>query len=438
MATYSKSCDLLEEVRIYWDQATLLKQLGVFPLVFHNLIQSSKNVATFENELAMLPILHGMNASRRLVHPTAQNCNQLVSLELLEAKNSQPASLANPPNYAPSNNCSSGLSLLFVVGGLDNITELAHQLPSLSSPSKASSNNSNNNNNNQTNNGRPLTHLVSSVFNQNAVPDVHRPEIRMVFQAASSLRMGDGSTDPIIPLGRKPLSTNTVFGFGEGEDEKSSLAPQRPSIAIDPHRNESKLFKEEASASPFHPSRALLDSSRFESHIFAVDSPISSHRQQQSHEGHPCPVQLKSHIFDTEPISPPPPRTQKTVASACPFGRDGDEDVVGTQPPNNQRRVNTQQFNSHFHGSSLVFSEESTPPISFSGLHPDGRTNRSTISLAPEISDQAPPRAVDPRAASHNQSQIVFGDNVAKEDPPLPSSRVLQPPGGRSTIFLQG
>lgn len=114
MATYSKSCDLLDEVRVYWDQATLLKQLGVFPVVFRNLIQTSKHEATFENELAMLPIMHGMNASRRLVHPTVQNCNQLVSLETLEAKGTRPAPMAGRPNYAPSNRRSFATSLILI------------------------------------------------------------------------------------------------------------------------------------------------------------------------------------------------------------------------------------------------------------------------------------------------------------------------------------
>lgn len=83
VAKYAADADLLEEVRIYWDQATLLKQLGIFQMAFHTCIK--KNEADFANGLATLPIMDGMRSSRRLAHPTPHNCNQLAALEALEA-----------------------------------------------------------------------------------------------------------------------------------------------------------------------------------------------------------------------------------------------------------------------------------------------------------------------------------------------------------------
>lgn len=74
----------MSDVRIYWDQATVLRQLGVFHLVFNNLIRAMGKAAAFDNELDQVPIADGLRIAQRLVHPTAQNCNALVPLDALE------------------------------------------------------------------------------------------------------------------------------------------------------------------------------------------------------------------------------------------------------------------------------------------------------------------------------------------------------------------
>lgn len=100
VAKYAADADLLEEVRIYWDQATLLKQLGVFQMAFHNCIRM--NEAVFANGLAALPIMDGMRSSRRLAHPTPQNCNQLAALEALEKARQDRTNLAAAVKLSPS------------------------------------------------------------------------------------------------------------------------------------------------------------------------------------------------------------------------------------------------------------------------------------------------------------------------------------------------
>lgn len=69
---------------MHWDQATLLRQLGIFHLAFHNLIKATGKLASFENELEQMPIADGVRVAQRLLHPTSHNSNLLVSLETLE------------------------------------------------------------------------------------------------------------------------------------------------------------------------------------------------------------------------------------------------------------------------------------------------------------------------------------------------------------------
>lgn len=76
---------LLAQVRVYWDQATILRQLGVFHLALHNLIHAVGKVTTFDNELDQVPIVDGMRIAQRLLRPNLQNANPLMSLETLEA-----------------------------------------------------------------------------------------------------------------------------------------------------------------------------------------------------------------------------------------------------------------------------------------------------------------------------------------------------------------
>jgi hypothetical protein len=92
---------------------------------------------------------------------------------------------------------------------------------------------------------------------------------------------------------------------------------------------------------------------------------------------------------------------------------------------------------SQFTGSTLGFTETSDDRgVNSSGMGAKAAAaNRSTIVFGEEAAKAEPIERLSRRAAPHNQSQLQLGDN-----PPLlpvhTSTRVLQPPGGKSSIFF--
>ena len=89
-------------MRIYWDHASLLRQLNIFHLAFRTIIRSLPNPAIFDNSLDTLPIIvDGVKICRRLCHPTSQNCNQLISLN--KAATQSTNNISAHSKYAPSN-----------------------------------------------------------------------------------------------------------------------------------------------------------------------------------------------------------------------------------------------------------------------------------------------------------------------------------------------
>lgn len=307
------------------------------------------------------------------------------------------------------------MSILFMhgslVGGLDNISAMAHELPQVS-------------NTRPVHHGRDAGHLSSKVFSQaddlTAAPLHHG--MRHVLGPASTLRLGDGSDERVQPAA--PLVNARPSIFSEEHDP----IKVRPSIAIDPHRNESHLFQE--SNSPFRPAVPVTNPSRFTSQIFAEPPTVAE--KPGSREG---PSQLRSHIFEEAPAEPAQAHT--AAPRACPFGTDEDP-RPSTLRPSPKDHDASQRLAGHFYGSGFVFQDEDRLPNSFSGIHPDGRTNRSTLSLgdADPLKD-LPRAAINPRSAMSNQSQLKLGDDDGGVAAVRPSSRVLQPPGGRSTIFLE-
>ncbi|PJF17061.1 Protein BREAST CANCER SUSCEPTIBILITY 1-like protein [Paramicrosporidium saccamoebae] len=360
VAKYSASM-LLEQVRVYWDQATLFKQLGVFHMAFHNLIRVAGNSVTFENELDTLPIVDGMRIARRLVHPTAQNCNLIVTLEALEYKPVQARTVKLSP-------------------------KMAHELPVLNMPS------------------RHIPQLKSSIFAPEE--EVTRVQPRHSASMASHLVLGDGSGEQLQPSLHVPEPS--IF--------EKEAKPLRPSITLDPHRNESRVFKEPSG--PFQPDIPLTERSRFESKIFA-DSPmkIDTAPRQQA-------LQHRSSVF--APEEEEPVVLQKAAVAECPFSTDSNIPVVMQQPKKPVRS------DSHFRGSGFSFADEDAPQASFSGRRPDPRVNRSSINF----SEDEPRVTAKTTMANRNQSQLQLGDDATAE-PIFPSSRVLQPPGGKTSIFLE-
>lgn len=83
-AKYSKNSNLLENVRVWWDQASLLKQLDHFQLSFNNLIHmSSRHESSFNNALSSLPIPDPSAIAHRIINPSIRNGNSLLDLNLL-------------------------------------------------------------------------------------------------------------------------------------------------------------------------------------------------------------------------------------------------------------------------------------------------------------------------------------------------------------------
>lgn len=444
---------------MYWDQATLFRQLGVFHLAFHNLIKATGKMATFENELDQMPIVDGVRVAQRLLHPIGQNSNLLVSLEALEeaalkAKSGreQPVKLSPSKRMSPSPQCIlMSTHLIFVVGGLDNITELAHNLPPVS-PKRQPTLKA----------GTGLS-LENSIFageleaNQLSLPSHSAPArvhsdgniAHHLPNAAltSHFVFGDGSAEPVQPV-IHDLSRIALSPFGEQHD----VAQHRPSITVDPMRNVSRVFNE--SSSPFHPGLPLTDRSRFESKVFS-NSPLATPATK------PQP-QFQSHIFTPEEEEQREKREGQSRATqslanahSSPFGTDEDGALLAgrqqrstTLAPSASSLLAQEQprksLQSHFSVSGPSFAADTDKPLpSFSGRAGNPHTNRSSIRLgdAPD-GDGDIPRAtatgaatLNPRMASHNDSQLQLGDNPSL--PPLyTSTRVLQPPGGHSSILL--
>ena len=297
------------------------------------------------------------------------------------------------------------ISIICIVGGLDNISELIHELPHLPTPKIVAPN------------SREQGHMSSSIFSgENPTSSVPHG-MRHVPGPVSGLKFGDGSCEPVQPAAVHIHARPSIFG-----DEHEHVRI-KPPMTMDPHRNESHIF--EQSNSPFRSDRPIADNSRFTSQIFSDSTPASKPMLRE------CPSQLRSHIFDVEPIAPVVAPSK--VPQSCPFRTD-DDPPIPKQVVNPKDRGHGKGLAGHLHGSGLVFQDEQVQQ-SFSGINPDGRTNRSTLSLGDNLPSDLPRAAVNYRSAMSNHSQINMGDH--DELVPLkPSSRVLQPPGGHSTIFL--
>lgn len=291
-----------------------------------------------------------------------------------------------------------------------------------------------------------MLHLASSVFDQSsALPS--RPEPRSAAGPASTLSFGDGLAEPLRPLGIP--KTRSIFG--EASDETVTF---KPSIAmVGPDRNQSCIFSTE-SAAVFQPTVRVTDQSRFASSIFAEGG---GDVIRASSELRPPSAQLQSQILGgdgvggqqagaDDPAAKLAPRRpiNGTIAgtkSSCPFSTDDEQPSQSSAQPHGLKGLPPHMMD-HFQGTSFALREEEQPTSAhrstFSGFQCDGRTNRGTFSFAPDAEEETPRSvAINPRAATANQSTLSFGD--APEGEPAvfrPSSRVSQPPGGHSTIFL--
>lgn len=321
--------------------------------------------------------------------------------------------------------------MFFVVGGLDNIQELSQQLPTLSSPKREHQ-------------AKALPAFTSSVFSNKEEAPQHIKKCDTIPAALKShLKLGDGSDERPVPRQssqdysmHKPPS---IFG------EQHDIPTQQLYLAgAERMRNTSKIFQEEHGVAnqlgglSFNPSLPLTDRSRFESKVFA-DSPTRTPNVKSL-------PQLQSQICfgdvdesrggDAVSLIPPKPIIQSNNHSS-PFARDNDKEEREERPLQYNRNP---QLSSHFVGGGVYacspMKVESTTILA-EGV--DARGNRSTLKLTDNPKEDAAASAplINPRAASHNQSSLTLGDNPSPT-PVTVGTRVLQPPGGRSTIFLSG
>jgi len=391
--------DKLLNVRIYWDNASLLKQLGVFELAFHNMIKATGQLASFSAAMESLNIADGHQIAMRLINPTPMNASTLYPLDLFrESLQQSKPSHSFATNYAPRKTCNAFIS--FLVGGLDNLKELGRELPGL-------------------NQAKIEQHLKAPPALKSSIFDQDIEETRSMRRSEPA----PFASDEDAQKQRHPASsfvTKSIFGM-EGDERPI----HRPGISLDPTRNSSTVFKEPTS--PFQPSMPLTDRSRFDSHIFQ-DSPMKVDRDGST--GQRANLQASHFFGDSEFEETRRVNTQQKVA--LPFGTDSDEQQHSQGRQSSQAQMTSMA--GHFHGCSFKQSE-SVPSQSLCKGASDGRSNRSSFQLG-DNSDEARvdlPR-FNERAAFSNKSQLQMGDNVPPELAKI-SSRVLQPPGGRSTIF---
>lgn len=303
--------------------------------------------------------------------------------------------------------------VFFVVGGLDNIQEMSQQLPSLSP------------NHGHQPASKSLPAFKSSIFAEESECTIQaNANVTKPAAPTSQLKLGDGSAEPVRPIGNH-LHKQSIF-----DEQQHDVPTQHLHLAVDPMRNTSKIFQ--GDGSPFHPSVPLTDRSRFESNVFS-DSPLSSPNFSKANP------QLESHIdlhgCGDDALLPPKPSAQPNRKS--PFARD-DDDTPAIYSNTTYKR-NSQLASHSVGGGVYACSPMKVECKSSSLLGADTRGNRSSLELAdqPSLDGQVYP-AINPRAASHNQSSLVLGDNPPSLPPPNINTRVLQPPGGKSTIFLGG
>lgn len=389
---YDKESQTLVSVRVWWDQAFVLKQIGAFSRVI------SGKPAEADEAFSALPILTPRQLVGRLTAPTAANSNPL-----------------HPMNEATRPAAKKTV--------LEGMRALLTDLPDVPiTPARH----------------RKLPALESSIFQ--ATGSAPSAGNKKVHASQASHIVFDDSVGPVKPVGLKLV--DRIFA-----EEQVQAPTSNESIKINPNRLESHVFDDSVL---FVPS-VVLDPKRLQSHVFDETAPTPSapHVERRGLDSHifdaadanvAPPAARNSYNASHFTLAP---ADDETVQSqhVDPAGRNCASHFSGaglTVTPEDEATprslVGRERLASHFHGASFEPDANTTrdgTAISVATKSTQSFVFKSSITFGDDAEEERPAVA----KKNVNQSQVCF-DESAPLPPPKPSLKVSQPPGGRSNIIF--
>lgn len=443
IAQYSPHSDKLVSANFYWDASTVMSQLGSFEYAFNTLIRAKGDTA-FNVGIESLSLAEGPRVAAFLANQSAES----ILPKTISSINSNNSKGSKPHNSR----------VLSPISGLDSVAVLAHDLPIIERDV----------------NTKPIRQPVfSSVFAEqreliNFSKDSHEKTTlsgpnSALYQNEPNLSIVnnrdflDEKTNSTITNSRGrshyPVPKSLIF-----DNDESNEIPLRPSISIDPSKNkghgimssEFDLIKEETK------SFVLKDTSRFDSHVFstAEQSDFDPTNSNCLYSRKPN-VQLQSQGFsnievvveesksaDLQSLSH---RGMKRTPNTPNLIREGGRkglvsstlvpvgDNLDNLPnssfmnPSQSRAINVSHLKSNITFGDTSDVVDSTLPIN--------KLQKSDPRFSQTEEPIAPRGRVGSYVGKHNVSSLILGDAPPQESAPRPSSRVLQQPGGPSTVF---
>ena len=375
---------LLKSVRVYWDQGSFLLQSGVLMRSLRSLVRPGSSEA-LENALISLPI------------------------------NSEFTGLLNDnsAHFAANAKTSGDEEKKPAIGALNNITSILSELPH-------------------------STHGP-------AVMTPQRPATSRALNPAllGSLKLGDGLSafDSPMPANTRSVKSRNIF-FDEEELSAPKTQPRskslglfdkesdsfRPGLAVNKgstQNSTSHVFDQDANPRHYNPSMQINENyiHQYESQIFNAEAGMNA-TSKASNLPQTDKILFESHVFDSMK-----PETSAAV----------NQPHVATAPPQQPTHILSPEENMQ------LAPEVTSSTLSRPGMlgHFRGASLGDTLNSSNEEVKFIPSTAIrfDP-----NRSQIVLGGYCDDEDGVLnqkgsksmefhPTSRVMAPPGGKSTIF---
>ncbi len=376
----------LRTVRVYWDQATVLKQCGA---IGH--LAKEKHL---DEAIQFLPILTSKQLVR-LIAPSESNSNPL-----------------NPISDATRPACKKTV--------LDGMKSLMTDLPDAPiTPARH----------------RKLPALDSKIFTS-ASEEKSTPLFRK-HAAQDSHIVFDDTVTPVKPVGVKLV--DRIFS-------SSNDTTFQPSIAVNPKRLESHVFSE---PEPFKPSIAL-DTNRLKSHVFDEVSVLPVNLNAAKHlESHvfndepatdtrPCVV-LARQKYNEAQFSLSDDRIPN-APNMKPMDPNFSSHLSGTgmDPVETENKFKPtigglcDHNEGHFKGASFETDTAANNQPSVATNSTQSFAFKSSINFTDDSSTSTQP--VVPRSFI-NQSQVRFDDD-APLPPQRPSLKITNPPRGKSSIIF--
>lgn len=374
---------LLENCRVYWDQASLLAQVEAFKQIFKPLMKPSVAAEVFES--TCLPILSGREGVKRLTAELS-------------------ASVMNPFAPLAMRRSTSLNSLTSILTDLPEQSELA-VTPKMPARSRTVN---------------PALLSTMRLGDDSDPEEEVKVKVAVDSPAPAHIRSVKSRTlfdeTREEPLTYKPIMqpsgprANASSAFDDASDFK-------PSLPVDPKKFESSIFKEEGSQSVGTPLKNMPQTNRvlFESRVF---------------DGEDSSTQSSLAVGNAQPL----PESQLLAPEEyLELGAVKGLSATLARP----------QMDGHFRGAQLG---ETSPGSSTEPLHPAlsmrFNPNQSQINLVDGENEPSFPAsnrtslAASKSAYNLNRSQIVFDFDDPQPAPVKLSSRVNAPPGGHSTLEL--